>query len=253
MNKILSLFILIFVSINCFSTEQISDLLIIEKDTFFLKSFPLEKLQLQKPPFSYGDFNFPHTGCWRGYVATWKIIDDKLALIEIEKVDSTKQKLNIIEFLKQNNYSPKLVNGYVYADWYTSSLSTCSFPEDYRYSGFYLEEEYSWAKNKKEVQLVFEKGILKENNIKDFDSYKIGDTLYYDFSNFPPGLIKKKTVQLQASIIEMKRDMVLVKVYSYDSGKKKEMEQIKKYFGNMVDTDTLITNPRYWSKKNNAL
>lgn len=249
MNKVLSLFTLLFVSLTCLSTEQIPDLLIIEKDTFFLKSFPLEKLQFQKPPFSYGEFNFPHTGCWRGYVATWKVIDDKLALIEIEKVDSTKQKLNIFDFFKQNNFSPKLIDGYVYADWYSLSLITNSFPYGHRYSGIYLDEEYSWNENKKEVQLVFEKGVVKENNIKNFNSYKIGDTLCYDFSHFPPGLIKKKSLHLQASIIELRKDMALVKIYSYDTGKKKEIEQIRKYLGNMVNTDTLLTNPRYWEKE----
>lgn len=249
MNKVLSLFTLLVVSLNCFSTEQIPDLLIIEKDTFFLKSFPLEKLQFQKPPFSYGEFNFPHTGCWRGYVATWKLIDNKLALIQIEKVDSTKQKLNILDFFKQNNYSYKLIDGYVYADWYSLSLITYSFPYGHRYSGFYLDEEYSWNENKKEVQLVFEKGVVKENNIKNFDSYKIGDTLCYDFSHFPPGLITKKSVHLQASIIELRKNMALIKIYSYDTGKKKEIEQIRKYLGNIVSTDTLLTNPRYWKKE----
>ena len=113
----------------------------------------------------------------------------------------------------------------------------------------YLEEEYEWSKNKHNVQLVFENGILKENNIVGFDYYKIGDKLSYEFSHFPPGLIKKKSVNLKATIMEVRMEMVLVRIDSYETEKKKEIEQIRKYFGNMVDTDTILTNPRYWIKK----
>ncbi|MGQ1890442.1 hypothetical protein ACT29H_08350 [Thermophagus sp. OGC60D27] len=249
MDKILTILIFLTVSLNCFSTEQLSDLLIIEKDTFYLKSFPLEKLEFEKSPFSYGEFNFPHTGCWRGYCATWKIIDNKLALIEVEKIDSTNQKLDIVDFFNQNNYSPKFVDGYIYADWFNSKLLIYSSPNYYRYAGLYLEEEYEWTKNKNNVQLIFEKGILKENNIVEFDSYKTGDKLSYNFSHFPPGLIKKESVNLKATIIEVKKDMVLIRMDSYDTEKKKEIVQIRKFFGNMVDTDTTLINPRYWKKE----
>ena len=249
MNKLFTIFILLITSLNCFSTEQMPDLLIIDNDTIYLKTFPIEKLEFEKSPFSYGEFTFPHTGCWRGYRATWKIIDNKLALIEVEKVDSTHQKLNIVDFFTQNNYSPKFVNGYVYADWFNSKLLIYSSPYDYKYSGLYLEEEYEWSKNKHNVQLVFENGILKENNIVGFDYYKIGDKLSYEFSHFPPGLITKKSVNLKATIMEVRMEMVLVRIDSYETEKKKEIEQIRKYFGNMVDTDTILTNPRYWIKK----
>jgi hypothetical protein len=249
MNRIQTIFLLLIITFKCYSTEQLSDLLIIGNDSIYLKSFPLEKLEFEKSPFSYGEFNFPHTGCWRGYCATWKIIDNKLALIKVEKIDSTNQKLDIVNFFKQNNYSPKFVDGYVYADWFNSKLLIYSSPYDYSYAGLYLREEYEWEKNKNNVQLIFEKGILKENNITGFDSFKIGDKLSYDFSHFPPGLIKKKPVILKATIIELRKEMVLIRVDSYDTEKKEEIVQIRKHFGNMVDTDTSLINPRYWKKE----
>jgi hypothetical protein len=61
-----------------FSTEQYPDKLIIGEDTIYLKSFPLENLKLKKAPFDYGAYSFPSTGCYRGYVATWQIIDEAL-------------------------------------------------------------------------------------------------------------------------------------------------------------------------------
>src|SRR5690554_1414545 len=249
MKKLLILLAFVLSSLNCFSTIQIPDFLIIEKDTFYLDSFPLERLGFEKSPFSYGEFNFPHTGCWRGYRATWKIIDNKLALIEVVKVDSTNQKLDIIDFFNQNNYTSKLVNGYVYADWYTSRLFTCSSLYYYLHSRFHLEEENPWTMNKKNVQLVFDKGNLKVNRIVKLDSYQIGDTLSFVFSHFPPGLIRKKSVNIQATIAELRKEMVLVRIYSYDTEKNEEIEKIRKYFGNMVDTDFIVTNPRYWTKK----
>ncbi|MFA6705080.1 MAG: hypothetical protein WCS10_02720, partial [Bacteroidales bacterium] len=85
MRKSILLIIILFISITKVSaTEQFSDLLIIKNDTFFLKTFPLEKLKLKlkvkQSPFKYGDYGFPHTACYRGYLATWKIIDNKLFL-----------------------------------------------------------------------------------------------------------------------------------------------------------------------------
>jgi hypothetical protein len=47
--KVLLLIAFIFFSIiNLKATEQVSDLLIIKNDTFFLKTFPLEKLLIEK-------------------------------------------------------------------------------------------------------------------------------------------------------------------------------------------------------------
>ena len=103
--------------------------------------------------------------------------------------------------------------------------------------------------NKKNVQLVFDKGNLKVNRIVKLDSYQIGDTLSFVFSHFPPGLIRKKSVNIQATIAELRKEMVLVRIYSYDTEKNEEIEKIRKYFGNMVDTDFIVTNPRYWTKK----
>jgi hypothetical protein len=118
------------------ATEQIADRLIIGKDTFYMKSFPLEvirdKKKLEEPPFDYGgEYSFPSTGCYRGYVATWKVVDKKLMLIEVEKVDSTNKKLNIIDYFKRNKYQPKIINGYVFADWYSENLKRYeSYPDD---------------------------------------------------------------------------------------------------------------------------
>ena len=85
-----------------FATEQVPDRLIIGKDTIYLKSFPLEDIKVNgaslKPPFMYGKYSFPHTGCWRGYIATWQVIDNFLLLTKVEKLDSVNTQLNIVEY-----------------------------------------------------------------------------------------------------------------------------------------------------------
>ena len=95
---------------TAFSTEQSPDRLIIGKDTVYLKSFPLECLRLKKSPFDYGDWGFPSTGCYRGYIATWQIIDEFLMLKEVQKIDSLGTQLNIVEYLSNNGYTPKITS-----------------------------------------------------------------------------------------------------------------------------------------------
>ncbi len=122
MKQLLLAIVLVVHSLVCFSTPQIPDLLIVEKDTFMLYSFPLESLHIEKSPFDYGGFPFPHTACWRGYQATWKILNNQLFLVQVIKVDSTKEKLDIIKYFKENNFSPTILNGFVFADWYSAKF-----------------------------------------------------------------------------------------------------------------------------------
>lgn len=63
------------------ATGQISDLIIIGKDTFMLQTCPIEHDSILSKQvserLSQEDFC---TACWRGYQATWQIEDDKLIL-----------------------------------------------------------------------------------------------------------------------------------------------------------------------------
>lgn len=162
MKQLLILLIVIISTVDfVYSTEQLEDFLIIENDTICLKSFPLEELNFQIRPFKYGDFDFPNTACWRGYQATWKVIDNKLFLIEIVKVDSTQEKLNIENYFKINSYSPQIINGLIYADWFSADLE----PYIRLYGNkFCLFKSYKPKKSKAIIK--FEKGIMIENKYK---------------------------------------------------------------------------------------
>ena len=106
MKRLFLILSVIFLAFStAFSTEQYPDKLIIGKDTIYLKSFPLEnmRLRLKKSPFDYANkYGFPSTGCYRGYVATWQIIDENLTLKEVQKIDSIGTQLNIFEYLSDS-------------------------------------------------------------------------------------------------------------------------------------------------------
>jgi len=147
----------------CSATPQIPDLLVIGKDTFYLVSFPLEDLKLNKAPFNYGGYSFPHTACWRGYQATWEIKENKLFLVQIIKVDSTKEKLDIVTYLKENNVSPTVIDGFILADWYSASFRKFIWWEtDYRN---YLEASHEKVLNPK---LEIKKGLVIKNRLTHF-------------------------------------------------------------------------------------
>lgn len=118
--------------------EQIPDILILQRDTIALKSFPLEELKFSTRPFQYGYFPFPNRHCIRGYQATWKVIDKKLMLTEVRKVDDSGEKLDLVPYFIANDYDPIVINGNVFADWYTMEFKrypgkcfyrSCFFPK----------------------------------------------------------------------------------------------------------------------------
>ncbi len=247
MRNLILLVIFTLIWTNVFSCEQVTDKLIIDRDTVYLKTFPLEELKLEKRPFTYyGKYDYPHSACWRGYCATWKIIEGKLALIEVVKVDSTKEQLDIINYLNNNSYSSKLVDGYVYADWYTKDLKLYySNINQWRYEGVCLDKQNTSVEDKKETQIKFLKGVLLEQNIRRMDSYHIGDTLSLKLTIFPPGLVKNKYLKIDGEIIENNGQLVKLNLFSYGSRKKKKIKRIKSFLRCKMNSHDIWVNPNY--------
>jgi hypothetical protein len=78
---------LIFFSLTLFATEQTPDLLIYKSDTIYIESYPLEYLMdndsiINKALFFLDDMCIS-TDCWRGHIATWKIENDSLFLVNL--------------------------------------------------------------------------------------------------------------------------------------------------------------------------
>lgn len=229
---------------TAFSTEQFPDRLIIEKDTIYLKSFPLECLRLKKSPFDYGDWEFPNTACYRGYIATWQIINESLTLKEVQKIDSVGTQLNIIEYLSNNGYVPKIVNGHVVADWYSDTLKLYDFFSynlAYKFDKFYVSKDYLGEKDRK-IELVFENGKLIRNDIVPIKEYKIGDTLCLNvhyYQNWLAGY--KNNVLVKGIVRENNGKKVKLEIFSLGTEKK----SIKRKLQKEINLDYIWVNPRY--------
>jgi hypothetical protein len=143
-----------------FSTDQKPDILIIGRDTILLKNFPLEELNLPGRPFAFSLADLPELDCLRGYQATWKVVDEKLFLVEIRKDDDPQAKIDVLKYFEENNYSPKVIDGLVFADWYTMDLT--SFKDNIHCVFFF--KTYKAKKCKPTVK--FENGLLVFNKYK---------------------------------------------------------------------------------------
>ncbi len=239
----LILAVIFFALSTAFSTEQFPDKLIIGKDTIYLKSFPLESLNLMKAPFHYDGYSFPSTGCYRGYVATWQIVDKALTLKEVQKIDSVGTQLNIIEYLSNNGYIPKITNGNIVADWYSDTLKLYDFFAynlAYKFDEFYISKDYLRDKNKK-IELVFETGKLIRNDIIPIETYELGDTLCLDVYYYQNWLVGYKSVLVQGVIEENNGNKVKLKIISLGTDNK----SIKRKLQKEINLDYVWVNPRY--------
>lgn len=230
---------------SAFATEQIPDRLIIGDDTVYIKSFPLDELRFQNSPFKYGDgtYSSPHTACWRGYVATWKVIDDRLMLIEVEKVDSTAEKLDILEYFALNDYSPDVINGNVFANWHNANYVVYPDAFNHKYSRLYL---WSYAMPNDELpRIVFKNGILTKNIIRSMDSFQIGDTITKQVPYYRHWLLSDGVAEVRATIAEKNRNLVRIDVLTWGTDSRRQVEKVKKIILGWRDENYWV-NPRYW-------
>jgi hypothetical protein len=91
-------------------TAQICDKIIIEDQEHRLYCEPLESFWNEYNPKP--DFVPLHTGCWRGYLASWKVEGSKLYLTGIETEN---------ENLKMEKVFP-VKQASIFADWFTGEL-----------------------------------------------------------------------------------------------------------------------------------
>ena len=153
--KILSLLLIIaftfIFKLDLSATEQTPDVLIIGKDSFYLHSFPIEKLNFKENMNPFDTGFFVSTNCWRGYQAIWEIKDNKLLLQKIVKcnTDTEIDYNSVISYFEKNGYKPKLINGKIFAEWYSANLIKC---ENFQLSNKHLQEA---AKIKKKQQVAF--------------------------------------------------------------------------------------------------
>ena len=109
-----------------FATSQDPDVLIYDGKTYDLYSNPLESFYGKdwKPAFWVAP-NSVSSGNWRGYVATWEIINDKLYLTKIDSWFCNrriKTKSGCRKVTLHDLFSAKVNDGRVAATWFSNEL-----------------------------------------------------------------------------------------------------------------------------------
>lgn len=128
-------------------TAQVCDNIIIEKEEHGLYSEPLESFWNEYKPKP--QYRPPHTACWRGYIASWKIEGSKLYLTGIETEN---------ENLKIEKVFPGL-HMPIFANWYTGELR---IPKGERLQ--YVHMFYQ-SKFESDLFLLVDNGIILKKRI----------------------------------------------------------------------------------------
>ncbi len=151
-----------FISASKLITEQTPDILIVDNQRYYLKSFPLENLDL-KENYTKGDSIEINSGCWRGYQATWKVRNDSLFLIKLTDCYKNRE-YDLQEFFIRKTPIIHLSGTELFAYWYTADLvhyNQISFGGEY-------EQNYLWSISWREINesekiiMSFKNGILTQ-------------------------------------------------------------------------------------------
>jgi hypothetical protein len=138
MKTLLLKILFLAICIDAFSTAQIPDRLIYNGDTISLFDCPLEyypNREIINPRNLFGGSGCFYTACWRNYVATWKIENNKLYLVQIRNAcyptDSEYVGISIHagadtigkEYADLKSLFPdRFENGKVLADWVSTTM-----------------------------------------------------------------------------------------------------------------------------------
>jgi hypothetical protein len=126
-------------------TAQIPDILMLNGQKHSLFSLPLEVFFEKRS--GRPKFRVPHTGCWRGYVASWEVRDNRLFLLSVRGQLSDGAKFDAA-WLFPNETLP------VFAEWFTGTLKLpLGNVVEYVHMGFasFYEDE---------LQLTVERGMV---------------------------------------------------------------------------------------------
>ena len=139
-------------------SAQIGDKIIYKGEEFSLASEPLAQWLYNNKVEKL--FNNINCACWRGYVASWKIEDEKLYLTDIGSPPIPKHK-EITKQEENQDVMEKLFPGQteVFANWVNGKLKIQSGKLlEYVHMGY--ESVYET-----DIYLLFENGILIEETI----------------------------------------------------------------------------------------
>ena len=119
--RIILLLFFVLCSKNLLATAQRGDKLVVNGDTAWIHSFPLEKYLSTKGKRTIGDFDLDKqltisTALFRGYIATWKLENDSLFLIRIQPTQFSDEEP------KELNIQSEFGSDRVFAQWVTTNI-----------------------------------------------------------------------------------------------------------------------------------
>ena len=217
---------------QAFATAQIPDILIYNDDTLSIFDCPLDYFpdkELIHPKILFGSSGCFYTACYRNYVATWTIEDNKLYLLSIRNAcyPTDMKYVNVsynggadtlgTEYANLETLFPdRFVNGRVVADWVNSKIIS---PQGkilfYVHDGFMSIFE-------KEVEFAIEKGTLIQ--IQEFDNSKTRVSKYTQ----DPKLIQEFiNSNIDYSNLPRQEKPVRVMVVVYGAGEDGKIDKVK--------------------------
>jgi molecular chaperone DnaK len=150
-------------------TIQYSEVIQFENKTYGTNSYPLESYLGNHNV----KFKAPNTGCWRGYIGNWEVIDDKLFLIDFKGYLEDSAQVGI-DYLFQGKQR-------VFADWYSGKIKI-HLDEGELIDAFLMHYEY--------LVLEFNNGQLLSKELIDLKN----DTKSEDSEININSKIMKKTI-----------------------------------------------------------
>ncbi len=123
-NLVFSLFV--FISNFASATAQFGDRLIYDNDTLVIFSNPLEQYWRgsENRTLNGRELSWNSTACYRGYIATWKIENDSLFLLELQDVslEGESSMFGLAESVENFDLISEFGTNRVYANWFTGEI-----------------------------------------------------------------------------------------------------------------------------------
>ena len=194
MKKVLFILILLtFVKMPGHATGQTAEILSFEGNSWSMFYCPLDMVKQTKKWHKSQDFqtNSWNTGCWRGYVGHWSIIDNKLILTEAVREEAVTDSLHRTKMVDKKLlrvfkcYSKYVKPQGIFASWVNDTIRIGRGKQvRYNHMGFDRNME-------EEAFLIIEKGVVKETkyfhngiiqgrSVENFAKVISNDTISWD-------------------------------------------------------------------------
>jgi len=232
---ILSCLFVLICYLSAFATPQVPNRLIYNGDTLLVSLplpdyfYTLDTVIIDSNIFVNPELNVKlfgdietcnNSGCGRGYISTWEIIDNQLYLTGIYSccysTDSIKADLSLL-------FNEKYIDGRVKAEWISGNYIT---PKGKRL--FYDYDMYYTGGYEYDFEFKFKKGVLKGTHL--YDNRKSKQSEYHKDNNKLKKLIYSKinwdNIPKLDTIVK-----IYIEVSSDEKGKVDEVKIIRGYNG----------------------